>query len=123
MINYHSHLHGCMHNNSIRSICIACKFDAWQMQSRKPSSVVGKDFEKQLTLQDKELLHDLLISLLRRDNPWLFLGKLIADRAKRDPAFKRQTLKALYSKLAEAKPKTEAWQKLSRAIALLEKMK
>jgi hypothetical protein len=62
MQNYHKHLHGCMHNPTIRKICLACKFDAWQTQSRKPSSVIGKEFYKLLTPQDKELLSDMLIT-------------------------------------------------------------
>jgi hypothetical protein len=51
------------------------------------------------------------------------LGKLIASRASRDKAFRKQTLAALFKKLAEAKPKTEAWRRLERAIVALENMK
>jgi len=50
------------------------------------------------------------------------LGQLIASRSKRDPTFKKQILKNLYKKLAEAKPKTEPWKRLSRAIAALENL-
>ena len=50
------------------------------------------------------------------------LGSLIANRAKRDPIFKKQTLKALRKKLVEAKPKTEAWKRIDRAITALEKL-
>jgi hypothetical protein len=48
------------------------------------------------------------------------LGQLIASRAKRDPVFKRQTLKALRKKLKEAKSNTEAWKRIKRAIIALE---
>ena len=61
MINYHVHLHGCAHSPSIRRICIACRFDQWQATKSKPT-VVGKTFEEQMTKQDAELLHEMLIS-------------------------------------------------------------
>jgi hypothetical protein len=51
------------------------------------------------------------------------LGKLIADRAKRDPTFKRQTLTALRTSLAKTKPRTEQWQRINRAIVALDNLK
>ena len=51
------------------------------------------------------------------------LGKLIVDRAQRDPEFKKQTLAALRRSLANTKPKTEAWKKIDRAIVAIEKLK
>jgi hypothetical protein len=51
------------------------------------------------------------------------LGQLIVARAKRDPAFKKKTLTALYRKLAKTIPSTAEWQRLDRAITALENMK
>ena len=51
------------------------------------------------------------------------LGKLIAERSKHDPEFKRQVLNELYRLLAGAKPKTKYWEQLSKAIHALEDMK
>jgi hypothetical protein len=62
MINYHKHLYGCEHNETTKRICLACKFNAWQSQSKKQPSVVDKTFEQLLTRQDKELLRDMLIT-------------------------------------------------------------
>ena len=60
-INYHVHLHGCMSNESLRRICIACKWDAWQNAKHAPS-VMGKTFAQQLTQQDAKMLRAMLIS-------------------------------------------------------------
>ena len=51
------------------------------------------------------------------------IGKLIAERSRRDPEFKRQVIDALYRLLADAKPKTKYWEQLSKAIHALEDMK
>lgn len=51
------------------------------------------------------------------------LGSLIVARAKRDPEFKKQTLAALRRSLAKAKPNTEAWKRIDRAIVAIEKLK
>ena len=51
------------------------------------------------------------------------LGQLISNRCKRDPVFKRQTLSALYKKLAKAVPKTDAWKRIDSAMTALENMK
>ena len=61
-LNLHKHLFSCEWNPSIRAICIACKFDAWQSATHKPT-VMGKTFEQQLTSQDKALLHEMLIGV------------------------------------------------------------
>ena len=53
----------------------------------------------------------------------LSLGQLIAERAKRDPVFKQQTLTALRTKLAKTKPRTEEWQRINRAIVALDNLK
>ena len=63
MANHHKHLFNCEHNETVRRCCIACKFDAWQAQCRKPVSVVGKELDQLLTTQDKELLHDMFITV------------------------------------------------------------
>ena len=51
------------------------------------------------------------------------IGKLIAERSRRDPEFKRQVIDALYKLLADAKPNTQHWQRISKAIHALEDMK
>ena len=61
MINYHKHLFNCEHNKSIKAACIACKWEKWQNAKSVPT-VVGKTFEEQMTKQDAELLHEMLIS-------------------------------------------------------------
>lgn len=61
MINYHHHLAGCMNNESLRRVCLACKFDAWQNLVKNPT-VMGKSFEQLLTKQDAKMLRDMLIS-------------------------------------------------------------
>jgi hypothetical protein len=61
MVNYHHHIQGCMNNESLRRVCLACKFDAWQAAVRKPR-VMGKTFEQLLTGQDAKLLRAMLIS-------------------------------------------------------------
>jgi hypothetical protein len=51
------------------------------------------------------------------------LGQLIVDRAKRDLKFKKQTLTILRTNLAKAKPKTDEWHRLNRAIVALDNLK
>ena len=51
------------------------------------------------------------------------VGQIIAARAKRDPEFKRQVLSELRTQLAGAKPRTEHWQHIDKAIHALEDMK
>jgi hypothetical protein len=60
-INYHSHLHGCSRNPTVRAICIACKFDAWAT-AKKNNSVIAKTFEQLLTPKDESYLQAQLIS-------------------------------------------------------------
>lgn len=51
------------------------------------------------------------------------IGQLIAARAKRDPVFKRQVLKALRKKLTEATTGTKCHATLKKAISAIDGMK
>jgi hypothetical protein len=62
VINYHKHLFNCEHNETIKRICIACKFEAWNNAKQNVAPILGKSFEQMLNKADEELLHDMHIS-------------------------------------------------------------
>src|ERR1039458_5473270 len=51
------------------------------------------------------------------------VGQLIAARAQRDVVFRKEVLRALYKRLAEAAPKTLLWRNLDKTITAFERMK